>query len=424
MNIGIVTVWFERGAAYVSRAYSESLARRHAVYIYARGGERRGQNDPVWDYEGVTWGRVTAHMPEDYIPWDDFKDWIKLCKLDVVIFNEQHNWSIVLKARKLPIVVASYIDYYTAETVPFYWLYDALFCNTERHFSVFSKHPQVTLIPWGTDVTRYYPHHHGPVEPGQVTFFHSSGLSAYRKGTDLLVSAFQGVKGPAKLVIHAQDELAKCFTWTKGNEGIETSQRIRNDPRINLIEGEVGAPGLYHKGDVYVYPSRLDGIGLSIAEALAVGLPVITTDTAPMNEMVRHGDCGRLVSVASTEPRWDEYYWPQSICSIQALTEAMQFYVDNRIYLPKFKSAARHHAENKLNWYINSQSLPDLVADLKKYSIAANRDLLKQVQQFEESKGRFPWLPLAVEDRLRRLRIDSVVRATRSLMAPKRDNVS
>ena len=31
-------------------------------------------------------------------------------------------------------------------------------------------------------------------------------------------------------------------------------------------------------GDVFVYPSRLEGIGLCVPEALACGLPVITTD--------------------------------------------------------------------------------------------------------------------------------------------------
>jgi len=36
--VGIVTTWFERGAAYVSRAYREALQERFDVVIYARGG--------------------------------------------------------------------------------------------------------------------------------------------------------------------------------------------------------------------------------------------------------------------------------------------------------------------------------------------------------------------------------------------------
>lgn len=38
MNVGIVTTWFERGAAYVSRQYLEALRSdsNNSVYIYMR----------------------------------------------------------------------------------------------------------------------------------------------------------------------------------------------------------------------------------------------------------------------------------------------------------------------------------------------------------------------------------------------------
>ena len=57
MNIGIVTVWFERGAAYVSRQFEEILAEKHRVFIYARGGEMYAKGDPNWDHANVTWGK-------------------------------------------------------------------------------------------------------------------------------------------------------------------------------------------------------------------------------------------------------------------------------------------------------------------------------------------------------------------------------
>lgn len=49
MNIAIVTTWFERGAAYVSRQYRQALMRSHQVFIYARGGEAYAATDPVWN---------------------------------------------------------------------------------------------------------------------------------------------------------------------------------------------------------------------------------------------------------------------------------------------------------------------------------------------------------------------------------------
>lgn len=57
MNIGIVTTWLERGAAYVSRQYYEILKKKHNVFIYARGKEAYPKGDCVWDQSYVTWGR-------------------------------------------------------------------------------------------------------------------------------------------------------------------------------------------------------------------------------------------------------------------------------------------------------------------------------------------------------------------------------
>lgn len=56
MNIGFVSTWFERGAAYVTKAYLDLLKENNNVYVYARGGESFAKNDKNWDKPYVTWG--------------------------------------------------------------------------------------------------------------------------------------------------------------------------------------------------------------------------------------------------------------------------------------------------------------------------------------------------------------------------------
>ena len=56
MNIGIVTTWMERGAAYVSRTYMDLLILAgHNVFIFARGGEVIPSNgNEKWNETYVT----------------------------------------------------------------------------------------------------------------------------------------------------------------------------------------------------------------------------------------------------------------------------------------------------------------------------------------------------------------------------------
>jgi glycosyltransferase involved in cell wall biosynthesis len=352
VNIGIVTTWFERGAAYVSRAYRDALVPQHRVFIFARAGEKTGCGDPVWDQPDITRGTSLAGKIDTYIDPAEFRGWVARYAIEAVIFNEQHSWDIILAARKMPLAIGAYVDYYTPDTIPFFGLYDFLLCNTQRHYSVFKTHPQCLFIPWGTDLQVFHPRPAVRSFTG-VTFFHSSGLSPFRKGTDILIRAFQCVRGPARLVIHSQDieRRDRPSAWDL--------VQAAHDPRIELVEAEVGAPGLYERGDVYVYPSRLEGIGLTIVEALASGLPVITTDAPPMNEFVTEGMNGKLVKVAEEPRRADNYYWPESLVDEAALVEAMQWYVEHPESLRDFKSRSRADAEARFDWRKNARPLTD-----------------------------------------------------------------
>lgn len=349
MKIGIVTTWFERGAAYVSRAYLEALKAEHDVYIYARAGEKYAMGDPRWDLPMVTWGKRVRHRLDTYVDWRDFDRWVRTQQLDLLLFNEQQSWDVILRLRRAHrLLLGAYIDYYQPDTVPFFRLYDFLLCNTKRHYSVFREHPQALYLPWGTDLTLFTPSPARPPGDG-VIFFTSCGMDPYRKGTDLTVQAFARVTGKASLLIHDQHAIRTRMP--------ELIPLIERDPRIRLLSAEVNAPGLYHEGDVYVYPSRLDGLGLTLAEALACGLPVITTDCPPMNEFVREGDNGRLVAVEALRRRDDNYYWPEAQCEVASLAAAMQWYVDHQQELPQLRTQARAYAEAQLDWQQNAAPL-------------------------------------------------------------------
>ena len=139
MNIGIVTTWFERGAAYVSRQYMNSLSKHNSVYIYARGGENYAIGDPRWDLDNVTWGERRNYRVTDIV-LDDFEKWIDDNNIETILFNEQRYWEPVIFAKNKGVKVGAYIDYYKINTKPLFGIYDFLICNTKRHYSVFYRH--------------------------------------------------------------------------------------------------------------------------------------------------------------------------------------------------------------------------------------------------------------------------------------------
>lgn len=370
MNIGIVTTWFERGAAYVSKAYMDVLSEKHDVFIYARAGEMQSKRDPVWDLPNVTWApRLAGPFCDgtNAISRFHFLKWLRTNRIQIIFFNEQRENSIVKEVSGLGYVTGAYVDYYTKNTVSDFDTYDFLICNTKRHYSVFKEHRNCLFLQWGTEIDVFHPDASRPLFKDCIVFFHSAGMaqaSSMRKGTDLLVHAFQHVTGSVRLLIHSQVALSQY--------GDEIKSIVENDTRIEFIEKTVSAPGLYHLGDVYVYPSRLEGIGLTIPEALASGLPVITTNEMPMNEFVREQYNGLLVEVSSRRNRGDGYYWPESIVNIFDLTKKMQEYVNNRQLVYEHSTNARASAVQLYNWIQNSEGLADWFAELTVGEISKN----------------------------------------------------
>jgi 1,2-diacylglycerol 3-alpha-glucosyltransferase len=371
MNIGIVTTWFPAGAGYVSKAYRYVLEKEHSVFIYARTSKNM-QGDPEWDDPQVTWA------PKHYLTtgiWEGhFRKWIKRNRIDLILFNEQRYWKPVLIAKSLGVCVGAYVDYYTQRTVPAFAVYDFLICNTRRHASVFDWHPACHYIPWGTDVEKFKPATGCPTRI--LTFLHSAGWCGEhstdneymdRRGTRIALTAFSKVIGDCRFLLFSQSPLEKCSkVW---QELIASDQRI--EFRFGTFE-----PFPFHEGDIYVYPSRLEGIGLSLPEALSSGLAAITTDCAPMNEFVSDGVNGRLVKVSRYLARPDAYYWPESVCDVKQLETQMQEYVDKPENVVEHRMQARQKAIANFDWKFNAAHLTDILQSSKCSAVDRSTNVL------------------------------------------------
>jgi len=130
-------------------------------------------------------------------------------------------------------------------------------------------------------------------------FLHNAGYCDFpRKGTDLVLKAVLLLKTKiphASLTVNSQVPLGVREKNRLLFEQWEVTMnelygKVRSwdwNKDINIIVSNVKEScDLYKEGDIYLAPSRKEGLGLPIYEAMACGFPVITTDAPPMNEVV------------------------------------------------------------------------------------------------------------------------------------------
>lgn len=361
MNIGIVTTWFERGAAYVSRQFMDLLVKDHQVFIYARGGEKYAKDDPKWDLPNVYWSK--NGIQNTYINKNEFKKWLLKNNIEAVLFNEQQYFTPLIWCKEWGIPSIAYVDYYTEESIPLFGIYDSIVCNTQRHCSAFDVFNNVHYLPWGTDNDIYKPVNEDGrlVDEENVVFFNSAGMNPLRKGTDTFIKALYKCKDQKniKALIHSQVSLKNFFPNLAG-----VISELEEKGMLDVIEKTIPAPGLYYRADVYVYPSILDGIGLTVPEAISSGLACIASDNPPMNEFV-HEDFGSLIPIDRLYARKDGYYWPQCRCDVDALADILRDYAMNPLKVVDMKKKARQYALKKLSFEKNASSITEIIENTK-----------------------------------------------------------
>jgi len=157
--------------------------------------------------------------------------------------------------------------------------------ETLRDYGVAQGH--VTVVEPGTAFA--------PVATGSgsrtVSMVCVASLTA-RKGHDVLFDALSGLK--------TFDWRLECIGGTMGDDRVLSRLQARLgehglEDRVTFAgEGDDARVGrAYASADLFVLPTRYEGYGMVVAEALARGLPVISTRTGAIPELV--GDDAGLV---------------------------------------------------------------------------------------------------------------------------------
>jgi len=138
----------------------------------------------------------------------------------------------------------------------------------------------IDVIHNGVDTNWFHPvKRTEPNHPFRLLYV---GNWSARKGVDLLA--------PILTALGDGFELAYTEDRNGAHEPFDLPSNCRNLGRLNeesLVEA-------YQQADALLFPSRLEGLPLSVLEAMACGLPVIAADGSSLPEMVENGDSGLL----------------------------------------------------------------------------------------------------------------------------------
>jgi glycosyltransferase involved in cell wall biosynthesis len=151
--------------------------------------------------------------------------------------------------------------------------------------------PQTVVPQWLDFAAIQSTPRHVPDLPHPAILF--IGQLSPRKGYDLLLRAMPKVleRYPTATMLLVsglnQEDRAKLDQMARDlgiAERIQVLGRVEDAELVNL----------YRAADLYVTPTRYEGFGLTLLEAMTAGCPLISTDIPVVNETVQHGVNGWL----------------------------------------------------------------------------------------------------------------------------------
>ena len=193
---------------------------------------------------------------------------------------------------------------------------------------------RVALAPFGVDLAAW-PFQERRAPAGVMTFLFA-GQCSVRKGTPLLLDAWRAAG------------LADARLLLAGSWGLAEAKKRQLPANCNWLGplSQEGLRAVYRDTDVFVLPTNFEGSPLVIGEALACGLPVLTTQGRGADSILDE-ESSRTVP-------------PDNL---DALIEALRWFAGNRDRIPAMSRAARANAE-RWPWQRYRASVAAAVKDL------------------------------------------------------------
>jgi len=164
---------------------------------------------------------------------------------------------------------------------------------------------RIEVVPCGVDTGLFRPLGRPQARaelglPQEVPLVLFVGRLEPLKGLDLLLRAHARLSIPALLLIVGGDQRDEALRARLRAlaQRLGTAQRVLFHPAVPHQR----LPLYYSAADVCAVPSHYESFGLVALESMACATPVVASRVGGLQELVRHGQTGLLVSPAQPEP--------------------------------------------------------------------------------------------------------------------------
>lgn len=358
LRVGLVTAWAECGMGYLAKNWVHTFDKnldKMEYQIYSRAV--KAFTPFRWTGDNVIDGPETMEIGHDH-----FYNWVDSYKPDVILFQDQNIYGPSQMReeteilRKKGIRLINYPDWVkNGDIAKYKGLYDANLTHIKRNqkWLVDDNIENPTYIPWGVILKNFPFIERAPKD--KVTFYINIGTGTLRKGYNLIPKALKKAEGNFIQRLMNPEKLDYKFIAT----AVENSKhRVKKkfieqfgknpncELRFQTADNSEG--GLFSLGDVYIYPTNKEGVGLTITEALSTGMPVVTTDYPTMNEWFEDGEAGQFIKTRKVKPSSMPTH--KAYADTNHLAKIIKNYIEHPEIIKEQSHNARRLVETQYNW--------------------------------------------------------------------------
>lgn len=304
MKIGVVTHWFNRGQGIVGRTLAEALeSSGYEPHILARRTSDKFWKPAFFDTT-ADWERANVAPSKSYrISSGELLHWAKSRQLSAVFFDQFYDFDVVKSLAELGVpTIGRFVweEFHPRDVKPaktsFSLVYSLTKAEQKRYRDFGIDSPLLNFPALG------YPL--GTKLKGENYLVFNGGYLSERKPLGTLLQAYKASGIGTPLVVKAQRTIREKNLLIPQTLS-HLSSNFRRKAEVNALRLEKENPNvhfeisdlpdselqtLYGKSRYLVTPSRWEGLGLHAYESLGLGVPCISNDLAPVNEILRNGE--------------------------------------------------------------------------------------------------------------------------------------